>query len=176
MIKVNWAGFDKLEWDDNVVRSVLLLGYRSGFQVWDVEEANNVQDLVSRYDGSVSYMQVLPRPIPSMRSGDKFTESRPLLVLSAYGSITAGFKIQDRIATSGNAAVPKVQELADAGFMPTFVRFYSLKSQTYVHELKFRSVVYSVRCSPLVVAISLVTQVRLLTRAAAVLLFVLVKH
>ncbi|XP_022940185.1 autophagy-related protein 18f-like isoform X1 [Cucurbita moschata] len=157
--QVNWAGFDKLEWDDNVVRRVLLLGYCSGFQVWDVEEANNVQDLVSRYDGSVSYMQVLPRPIPSMRSGDKFTESRPLLVLSAYGSITAGFKIQDRIATSGNAAVPKVQEPADAGFMPTFVRFYSLKSQTYVHELKFRSVVYSVRCSPLVVAISLVTQI-----------------
>ncbi|XP_022981384.1 autophagy-related protein 18f-like isoform X2 [Cucurbita maxima] len=157
--QVNWAGFDKLEWDDNVVQRVLLLGFRSGFQVWDIEEANNVQDLVSCYDGSVSYMQVLPRPIPLMRSGDKFTESRPLLVLSAYGSITSGFKIQDRLATSGNAAVPKVQELADAGFMPTFVRFYSLKSQTYVHELKFRSVVYSVRCSPLVVAISLVTQI-----------------
>lgn len=157
--QVNWAGFDKLEWDDNVIRQVLLLGFRSGFQVWDVEEANNVQDLVSRYDGSVSYMQVLPRPIPSMRSGDKFAESRPLLVLSAYGSIAAAFNIQDRLASSGNAAIPKGQELVDGNFMPIFVRFYSLKSQTYVHELKFRSVVYSVRCSPLVVAISLATQI-----------------
>lgn len=159
MIKVNWAGFDKLEWEDNAIQRVLLLGFRSGFQVWDVEEANNVQDLVSRYDGSVSYMQVLPRPIPSMRSGDKYTESRPLLVLSAHGSIAAACNIQDRLATSGNAASPKGQELADGNLLPTFVRFYSLKSQTYVHELKFRSVVYSVRCSPLVVVISLATQV-----------------
>ncbi|KAA0046454.1 autophagy-related protein 18f [Cucumis melo var. makuwa] len=157
--QVNWAGFDKLEWDDNVIRQVLLLGFRSGFQVWDVEEANNVQDLVCRYDGSVSYMQVLPRPIPSMRSGDKFAESRPLLVLSAYGSIAANLNIQDRLASSGNVAIPKSQELVDGNFMPTFVRFYSLKSQTYVHELKFRSAVYSVKCSPLVVAISLATQI-----------------
>lgn len=159
MIKVNWAGFDKLEWDDNVIRQVLLLGIRSGFQVWDVEEANNVQELVCRYDGSVSYMQVLPRLIPSMRSGDKFAESRPLIVLSAYGSIAANFNIQDRLASSGNATIPKSQEVVDGNFMPTFVRFYSLKSQTYVHELKFRSAVYSVKCSPLVVAISLATQV-----------------
>lgn len=163
-MKVNWAGFDKLERDDNVIRRVLLLGFRSGFQVWDVEEANNVQVLVSRYDGSVSYMQVLPRPIPSMRSGDKFAESRPLLVLSASGSIAAAFNIQDQLASSGNAAISKGQELVDGNFMPTFVRFYSLKSQTYVDELKFRSVVYSVRCSPLVVAISLATQVCLLTQ------------
>ncbi|KAG6592018.1 Autophagy-related protein 18f, partial [Cucurbita argyrosperma subsp. sororia] len=157
--QVNWAGFDKLERDDNVIRRVLLLGFRSGFQIWDVEEANNVQVLVSRYDGSVSYMQVLPRPIPSMRSGDKFAESRPLLVLSASGSIAAAFNIQDQLATSGNAAISKGQELVDGNFMPTSVRFYSLKSQTYVDELKFRSVVYSVRCSPLVVAISLATQI-----------------
>lgn len=176
MIKVNWAGFDKLEWDDNVIRRVLLLGFRSGFQVWDVEEANNVQDLVSRQDGSVSFMQVLPGPIPSMRAGDKFVESRPLLVLSAHGSIAAAFNIQDRLAMPGNAAISKGQELADGSFMPTFVRFYSLKSQTYIHELKFRSVVYSVRCSPLVVAISLANQVCLLTQCRCNLLFVLLKH
>lgn len=170
MIKVNWAGFDKLEWDDNVIRQVLLLGFRSGFQVWDVEEANNVQDLVCRYDGSVSYMQVLPRPIPSMRSGDKFAESRPLLVLSAYGSIAANLNIQDRLASSGNVAIPKSQELVDGNFMPTFVRFYSLKSQTYVHELKFRSAVYSVKCSPLVVAISLATQVCFLHKSSCSLI------
>ncbi|KAE8637215.1 hypothetical protein CSA_021118 [Cucumis sativus] len=153
------ANASQLEWDDNVIRQVLLLGIRSGFQVWDVEEANNVQELVCRYDGSVSYMQVLPRLIPSMRSGDKFAESRPLIVLSAYGSIAANFNIQDRLASSGNATIPKSQEVVDGNFMPTFVRFYSLKSQTYVHELKFRSAVYSVKCSPLVVAISLATQI-----------------
>ena len=38
--------------------------------------------------------------------------------------------------------------------MPTVVRFYSLKSQSFMHFLKFRLVVYSIRCSPRVVAIS----------------------
>ncbi|KAI4976133.1 hypothetical protein ZWY2020_049740 [Hordeum vulgare] len=38
--------------------------------------------------------------------------------------------------------------------LPTIVRFYSLKDHGYVHSMKFRSAVYSVRCSPRVVAVS----------------------
>ena len=145
--QVNWAGFDKLEGEGNDTHQVLLLGYRSGFQVWDVEEADNVRDLVSRYDGAVSYMQMLPKPIASKRSEDNFEESRPLLVVCVDGSISVGNTIQDGTATPRNGITANSHDTMNSCFVPTVVRFYSLKSQSYVHVLKFRSVVYSLKCS-----------------------------
>ncbi|GMY31425.1 autophagy-related protein 18f isoform X2 [Fagus crenata] len=156
--KVNWAGFDKLEGEGDAIRQVLLLGYRSGFQVWDVDDANNVRDLVSRHDGPVSFMQMLPKPIASKRLQDKFAESRPLLVVCADGSISVGSNIQNGLATPCNGSIPNCHDPVDGSFLPTAVRFYSLRSQSYVHVLKFRSVVYSVRCSSRVVAISQAAQ------------------
>ncbi|KAJ6301052.1 hypothetical protein OIU77_015371 [Salix suchowensis] len=85
-MQVRWAGFDKLEGDDGVIRHVLLLGYQSGFEVWDVEEANNVRDLVSRHDGPVSFLQMLPKPVTSEGSKDKFEHNRPLLVVCSDGA------------------------------------------------------------------------------------------
>ncbi|CAN6694536.1 unnamed protein product [Malus baccata var. baccata] len=157
--QVNWAGFDNLEGEGNLTRQVLLLGYRSGFQVWDVEEADNVRDLVSRYDGPVSFMQMLPKPIASKRSEDNFEESRPLLVVCADGSISVGNTIQDGSATPRNGITANSHDTMNSSFVPTVVRFYSLKSQSYVHVLKFRSVVYSLKCSSRVVAISLAAQI-----------------
>ncbi|GMY31422.1 autophagy-related protein 18f-like isoform X2 [Fagus crenata] len=93
--QVNWAGFDKLEGEGDAIWQVLLLGYWSGFQVWDVEDANNVRDLVSRHDGPVSFMQMLPKPIASKRLQDKFAESHPVLVVCADGSISVGSNIQN---------------------------------------------------------------------------------
>lgn len=61
--KALWARFDKLECEGDISRKVLLLGYQFGFQVWDVEDANNVRNIVSRYDGAVFSMQLLPKPI-----------------------------------------------------------------------------------------------------------------
>lgn len=154
VIKVLWAGFDKLECKGDVNRRVLLLGYRSGFQVWDVEEADDVRDLVSRHDGPVSFMQVLPNPISSTKLEDKFYESRPLLVVC--GDSSGGTNFQDGFTTHHNGNIPNNN---DNTFVPTTVRFYSLRSQSYVHVLKFRSAVYSVRCSSRVVAISQAAQV-----------------
>lgn len=158
-IKVNWAGFDKLESEGGITRRVLLLGYRSGFQVWDVEEADNVRDLVSRHGGPVSFMQMLPKPIALKRSEDKFADTRPLLVVSADGSLSVGNNMQEGMPTPYNAAVPNSHDAMKGGFVPTAVFFYSLRSQSYIYNIKFRSVVYSVRCSPRVVAISLANQV-----------------
>ncbi|KAK8261749.1 hypothetical protein V6Z12_D13G209600 [Gossypium hirsutum] len=42
---------------------------------------------------------------------------------------------------------------------PTAVRFYSLRSHNYVHVLRFRSTVYTVRCSPRIIAVGLATQI-----------------
>ncbi|XP_062168619.1 autophagy-related protein 18f [Alnus glutinosa] len=157
--QVNWAGFDKLEDEGDVIRQVLLLAYRSGFQVWDVEDADNVRDLVSRHDGPVSFMQMLPKPIASKRSQGMFADSHPLLVVCADGSLPIGSNIQDGSATSCNGSISNGHDPVNGSFLPTAVRFYSLRSESYVHVLKFRSVVYSVRCSSRVVAISQSAQI-----------------
>ncbi|XP_021892890.1 autophagy-related protein 18f isoform X1 [Carica papaya] len=155
--QVLWAGFDKLEVEGDITRRVLLLGYRSGFQVWDVEEADNVHDLVSKHDGPVSFMQILPKPGPSKRSGDKFAGSRPLLVVCTDGALPGG-TTRDGLGNT-NGSIPNYQDPGDGGFAPTVIHFYSLRSQSYVHMLKFRSVIYSVRCSSQIVAISQAAQI-----------------
>lgn len=153
--KVQWAGFDKLECEGNIVRQVLLLGYRSGFQVWDVEEADDVRELVSRHDGSVSFLQMQQKPLPSKRSADKFADVRPLLVVVEDG----GVHFPDGQVSPCIGSDTNCNELGNGNLMPTVVRFYSLRSYSYVHALKFRTAVFSVRCSPRVVAVSLAYQV-----------------
>lgn len=141
------------------MQQVLLLGYRSGFQVWHVDESNNVRDLVSRHDGPVSFMQMVPNPIASKRSEDKFANSRPLLVVCADGFFAGGTNVQDGLTAPYNGSTSNSHDQLNGNFLPTTVQFYSMKSQSYVHVLKFRSVVYSVRCSSRVVAVSQSTQV-----------------
>ncbi|KAL8098568.1 hypothetical protein AgCh_031376 [Apium graveolens] len=155
--QINWAGFDKLEFKGNAARRVLLLGYRFGFQVWDVEEANNVRELISRYDGPVSFMQILPKLEASKQFVDKFEDSRPLLALCADGSFSGG--IHEGAAGPCNGNIQNCYDQFSGGFLPTVVWFYSLTSQSYVQMLKFRSVVYSVRCSPRVVIVLQAAQI-----------------
>lgn len=142
-----------------MIQQVLLLGYRSGFQVWHVDESNNVRDLVSRHDGPVSFMQIVPNPIASKRSEDKFASSRPLLVVCADGFLPGGSNVKDGLAGPYNGSTSNSQDQINGNYLPTTVQFYSMKSHSYVHVMKFRSVVYSVRCSSRIVAVSQSTQV-----------------
>ncbi|OVA11168.1 WD40 repeat [Macleaya cordata] len=157
--QVLWAGFDKLECEGDNIRQVLLLGYQSGFQVWDVEEADNVRELASRHDGPVSFLQMQPKPIASKKSADKFEDFRPLLVVVGDGSSSGVGNTQDGLGPSYNGNVTGSHENGNVNFLPSVVRFYSLRSQSYVHVLKFRSAVYTLRCSPRVVAISQEAQI-----------------
>ncbi|KAF8391481.1 hypothetical protein HHK36_023786 [Tetracentron sinense] len=156
--QVLWAGFDKLEYEGDVIRQVLLLGYRSGFQVWDVEEADNVRELASRHDGPVPFLQMQPKPIASNRSGDHFADVRPLLIV-ADGSLSGAENIEDELASPSNGNITNSHDRRTGSYVPTVVQFYSLRSQSYAHVLKFRSAVYSVRCSSRVVAISQAAQI-----------------
>ncbi|KAK3001077.1 hypothetical protein RJ639_022248 [Escallonia herrerae] len=157
--QVYWAGFDKLECEGDITRQVLLLGYRFGFQVWDFEESDNVRELISRYDGPVSFMQMLPKLVASKRSGDTFADSRPLLAICADGSFAGGGYIQDGLAIPCNGNMQNSHEQMNGFFVPTVVWFYSLKSQSYIRVLRFRSVVYSVRCSTRIVAVLQAAQI-----------------
>ncbi|KAI3456987.1 hypothetical protein Pfo_013650 [Paulownia fortunei] len=157
--QVSWAGFDKVELEGGVTRQVLLLGYSHGFQVWDVEVADNVHNLVSRHDGPVSFMQMLPKLVASKQSGDKFADSRPLMVICADGSFSGGNNFQEGSGIPCNGSIQQCQGSLNGSYVPTVVWFYSLRSQSYVHLLRFRSAVHLVRCSSRVVAVLQSSQV-----------------
>lgn len=156
---MHWAGFDKLECEGDILRLVLLLGYRSGFQVWDVEEVDDVRQLVSRHEGFVSFLQMQKNPLPSRMAEDRFSDFRPLLVVVGDGSSTGNSNSADGSGLHCAGSASNFPELGNENIVPTFVRFYSLRTHEYVHVLKFRSAIYSVRCSPRVVAVSLASQV-----------------
>ncbi|XP_020553986.1 autophagy-related protein 18f isoform X1 [Sesamum indicum] len=151
--QVSWAGFDKVELEGGITRQVLLLGFSYGFQVWDVEVADNVYNIVSRHDGAVSFMQMLPKPMVSKQSVDKFADRHPLLIICADASFSGGNNIQEGSGIPCNGSTQQCQESLDRSCVPTLVWFYSLRSQSYVHLLRFRSVVHLVRCSSRVVAV-----------------------
>ncbi|WZY81299.1 hypothetical protein YC2023_027683 [Brassica napus] len=143
--QVLWAGFDKLEKEDGDTRRVLLLAFHSGFQIWDVEETDNVHVIVSSHDGQASFMQMLPNPITSEEFDDRFSESRPLLAVCGDSS----WEEQSVSDSPGSETVT----------VPTNVHVYSLRSQSYVHTLRFRSVIYTVRCSSRIVAVLQASQI-----------------
>lgn len=156
--QVQWAGFDKLECGGDMLRQVLLLAYRSGFQVWDVEHADDVRQLESRHDDSVSFIQLLKKPIASKKCEDRFADVRPLLALAGGGTSTGNANSHDANGPVFNGTNGTCHNIGSEN-LPTVLRFYSLKVHNYVHTMKFRSAVYSIRCSPRVVAVSQAAQI-----------------
>lgn len=153
--QVLWAGFDKVELGASASKNVLLLGYMNGFQVLDVEDAASIAELVSKRDGPVTFLQM--QPLPAYSEGDGgFKASQPVLV------IVAGDKSDS--SNGGQVCCPVRDNSVDLQSgnnisSPTVVRFYSLRSHTYIHVLRFRSAVYMVRCSPRIIAVGLAAQI-----------------
>jgi len=149
--QVQWAGFDKLELGRGNIRHVLLLAYTNGFQVWDIEDADDVHEIVSKRDAPVAFLKIQPRPITLDTEDSKFKDVLPLLlVVTSDATVTEG-----GYAKSGGS----LPQPGSSSFVPTVVRFYSLRNHTYVDELRFRSAIYSVRCSPRIIAVALETQI-----------------
>lgn len=157
--QVTWAGFDILELGPSAFKHVLLLGYQNGFQVLDVEDASNFIELVSKRDGLVTFLQVQPIPLKS-NDCEGFRTSHPLLLVVA-GDETNGLNPGQKSSHVGGLGrdVNFESQSGNCVNSPTAVQFYSLKSQCYVHVLRFRSAVCMVRCSPWIVAVGLATQI-----------------
>ncbi|XP_074331836.1 autophagy-related protein 18h-like [Apium graveolens] len=154
--QVLWACFDRLELGASVVKTLLLLGYSNGFQVLDVEDASNVAELVSRRDDAVTFLQM--QPIPAKCDGcEGFMDSHPLLLVVASEETRCSDPVQHgKDSSLRDKYEPRVGAVIRS---PTAVRFYSLRSHSYVHVLRFRSAVYMVRCSSKIVAVGLATQI-----------------
>ena len=115
--------------------------------------------MLFRSDGPVSFLQMLKKSISTKGSEDKFADVRPLLVVAGDGSFSGSGNNLDGFGSSLNGSPGGCQELGNEYPLPTFVHFYSLRTHDYVHVLKFRTAVYSVRCSPRVVAVLQASQV-----------------
>lgn len=156
---MTWAGFDSLELSPSSFKPVLLLGYRNGFQVFDVEDASNFTELVSKRDGPVSFLQMRPYPATSS-AREEFKAPQPLLLVVAGDDSDSSGTSQNggqSVGLGNNGSVDSVP--GNCVNSPTTVQFYSLRSHCYVHVLRFRSAVCMVRCSPRVVSVGLATQV-----------------
>ncbi|KAL3849821.1 hypothetical protein ACJIZ3_011703 [Penstemon smallii] len=155
--QVLWAGFDKLELSPTASRRVLLLGYLKGFQVFDVEYASGLSELVSRRDGPVTFLQMLPAPA-NFDGADKYKSSHPILVVVGGDEDEGISGLQN--AGQGPVRYGSAESPYGTSFdPPTAVRFYSMKSNEYVKVIDFKSAVFMVRCSPRIVAIGLEEQI-----------------
>ncbi|BFG37037.1 hypothetical protein CerSpe_233110 [Prunus speciosa] len=154
--QVLWACFDRVELGPSSFKHVLLLGYSNGFQVLDVEDASNVNELASRRDDPVTFLQM--QPLPAKCEGQEgFRSSHPLLMVVACDeSKSSGMTQTGREGLVSGHTEPQT---GNSPLSPTAVRFYSLRSCNYVHVLRFRSTVYMVRCSPQIVAVGLASQI-----------------
>ncbi|KAL5566171.1 hypothetical protein UlMin_029335 [Ulmus minor] len=155
--QVLWASFDRLELVLSSSKHVLLLGYSNGFQVLDVEDASNVSELVSRRDDPVTFLQIQPLPEKSV-GHEAFRSEHPLLLVVACEESKSSGLMQsgtDGMVRNGYGEA----QTGNVVLSPRTVRFYSLKSNNYVHVLRFRSTVYMVRCSPRIVAVGLASQI-----------------
>ncbi|XP_051118660.1 autophagy-related protein 18g [Andrographis paniculata] len=155
--QVLWAGFDKLELTTTSFRHVLLLGYVKGFQVFDVEDATSVSELVSRRDGPVTFLQMLPAPAKCDDLGS-YRSSHPMLVVVGGNEDERITSLQNNGQGSGrNGSLES--SFAGSCDPPTAVRFYSMKLNEYVKAIDFKSSIFMVRCSPRVVAVGLEEQI-----------------
>ncbi|KAI0684773.1 hypothetical protein C8T65DRAFT_701928 [Cerioporus squamosus] len=82
--EVLWAGWDTLADADVRSRSVLMLGYARGLQIWDCSNLGSVAELLNLTGaqwGAVECAGVLPDPPPS--ADDAFRAQRPLVGFSS---------------------------------------------------------------------------------------------
>lgn len=159
-VQVTWAGFDKLELGAVTFKHVLLLGYQNGFQVIDVDDTSNFSELVSKRDGPVTFLQMLP--VPGKSDGQEgFRSLHPLLLVVAGDEDDKSSMGQNRRQLSGGTIRDGTLESQSGNShnSPTTVQFYSFISNCYVQVLRFRSAVFMVRCSPLIIAVGLDTLV-----------------
>ncbi|KAL1341590.1 hypothetical protein HN51_028114 [Arachis hypogaea] len=150
--QILWACFDKLEPCPSSFRHVLLVGYTNGFQVLDVEDASDIRELVSKRDYPVSFLQM--QPVPAKLEGSEgLGAAHPLLLVVTCDKLKTPGTVQNVRDGHTEAQAENIASSART------LQFYSLRSHTYVHVLRFRSTICMVRCSPKIVAVGLATQI-----------------
>ncbi|KAI8984805.1 hypothetical protein BD414DRAFT_66054 [Trametes punicea] len=85
--EILWAGWDLLADGEHVKpRSILILGYPTGLQLWDCSNLGTVSELLNLTGsqwGAVEFASVLPDPLSSRASHDEYRQKRPLIAFSS---------------------------------------------------------------------------------------------
>ncbi|KAI9495760.1 hypothetical protein BDB00DRAFT_192295 [Zychaea mexicana] len=132
---VTFATFQIQDFLSSSSSLLLLLGYKNGFQIWDVTSPENVHETCSIRDTTASvvqYMHILAEP--ELRPGcvDPYAEFRPLLAI-----ISANNDDHIRQSPNGNqnddGSSPSPPSIAQAN-IPTRLRIFSLRTQEVVKE------------------------------------------
>jgi WD40 repeat protein len=106
-------------------RLFLSIGYSNGFQVFDVSDPSHIKEIVSiRDEKPVKIVKVLPLPEPDENVLDE------KIILKDKYPVVAVVTCEDKPGSNNSV-----------------VKFYSLKTQEYVHMLKFNSEVYQIACN-----------------------------
>ncbi|GBG70173.1 hypothetical protein CBR_g6304 [Chara braunii] len=166
--QVLWAGFDVLDIGPGEQWRVLLLTYQNGFQIWDVHEATNIRELVSRRDGAISCLRLLPRSYVPEPEESPIAGKRPILAVVGAGegilngsNLRGGFPGPNSgmLHHMGTIGSPSGVSRGGTPYFRNSVCLYSLKTHTFVHFLRFQMPVSTVRCSPRLIAVALEKQI-----------------
>lgn len=78
---INWASFDYLTIGGQQ-HQILILSYMNGFQIWDIQDPLNVHELLSKREGPIKCVKVLPTPSKIESENHPFFNKRPLLAIA----------------------------------------------------------------------------------------------
>jgi len=124
-----WASFDILELGSER-RQCLVTAYINGFQVWDVQDLENVHELISRREGPIKCLKFMPTPFEKETPENPLYLKRPLLAVASASDVSSQFP-------------------------NSMVKLYSLVTHDYVNMLRFRTEVYSILCSKRLLVVAL---------------------
>eukprot|EP01118_Nematostelium_gracile_P016781 TRINITY_DN7034_c0_g1_i1.p1 TRINITY_DN7034_c0_g1~~TRINITY_DN7034_c0_g1_i1.p1 ORF type:complete len:426 (+),score=73.63 TRINITY_DN7034_c0_g1_i1:87-1280(+) len=79
---ITWTAFDSYETDSGESRQCLILAYTNGFQIWDIENTQNIHEIISKRDGAIKSLKFLPKPINEEREQDPLYRKRPILAVA----------------------------------------------------------------------------------------------
>jgi hypothetical protein len=78
---ITWASFDYIPLG-NRRHQILILSYVNGFQVWDIQDPLNVHEILSKREGPIKCVKVLPHPLKTETENHPFYNKRPLLAVA----------------------------------------------------------------------------------------------
>jgi len=96
-----------------------------------------------------------PSTITSGSLDDGFNVVQLLLFVVTWDGTINGGTIQGGFGSEYGGVIGSPPQSWSSGFVPMDGWFYSLRSHSYVHVLRFRSVVYTTHCSCQIIDVAL---------------------
>ncbi|KAH3761230.1 Autophagy 18 F [Pelomyxa schiedti] len=138
-----WASFDYIEFTPVLRHPCLIVGYTTGFQVWDIENLNSVVEICSKREAAVKCAKVLPIPVTPETPGYPLFDARPAIAL------VMGEKLpyDTERPTTPTAALTR--------FPCKQLRLFSLKTGQTVKDFSLDDEIYNIYCSKHIFIIAL---------------------